>query len=411
MAFGDRDFEIKIRTTADTTGIKQAEAELSKLSKGPPPIPPQWGEAIAGLVPVAELATAAVTAIGVAAYKTLKDISEFSAQLNEELGKQVIALDKASRKWSELATAADSIRDIAQVANSVVPAIEAMEDRTRKLNSTTLTMGQSFQEAGALILGLSQGLPQVWLPYTQALKDAQEEQKKLNDSMIETAATAIESAQQSKEAWDNLGLEPVYKQVEILTAKTQVYHDLIGDLNLRTKEGLELYKIYADALAKVEAALDKATAAQQRENDAIDAAADAFNRKQTADNEARAREKQRADEKAQRDNDKAGEEAARDKEKAGTQAEKDLAGASPQARAILANEQAEQRARNRGDVIAADQFARTADEFRRGATPKQLQEADRIDREMRGVKEGDPAVISELQKQTQKLDGILDAWQ
>ncbi len=54
------------------------------------------------------------------------------------------------------------------------------------------------------------------------------------------------------------------------------------------------------------------------------------------------------------------------------QQEKAYGAASPQAKAILANEKAAQEARARGDANSADQFQKTADQFRKSASPADL---------------------------------------
>jgi hypothetical protein len=382
MAFGDRDFEIKIRTTADTTGIKQTEAELESLGKkSGNAIAPETAGIFEGISAGASLASVAVVAMGAAAYKTIKTISEFNAELNEELDKEVGSLERLEAKWHDVAAAADSLKDVHSLASNVVKEIDKMEDATRKLNAQTLTWSQSMAEAVAVLASFSKD---PYLPMTESLNRAREEQKALTAEIVETGRAALKAAQDSSNAWDRMKNDTanVNENVENLKRSMAAYQEQLSKATDPTE-----IEFYSRKLVELENHLNTLTAIQTKENAAIDAAADAYGRKAEAAETA----------------------ASKERDAAAKQAEKDLASASPQARAILMNEQAAKQAAAEGRERDAEQFAKSADQFRAGHEAASA-EADKINREMKGVQQGDPEVIKALNDIKTASQQLLDAW-
>jgi len=292
---GDQDFNIKVVTTADTTGIRQVSKELDDVTRKeeadfkariaarklewdklrPPPVPPipsapvvsEAGAAAEAATSIATIATGAAVAIG-AGYKKLYSVLQEASKFQETLIANTIAqgneLDKLAIKWTEAAGTAESYADVGRLLSSVTGELEKVADKTREVNTLTTTLTQDFEEFGLTIIRLTSGLPGLWTPFTDALRQAREEQGKLQAVAKETALAMIDVADQSKVAWENLKLEPVTQSVEELTSKLEAYKDSRAGVNRADADAVQQIDFYNKRIVDTESKLKILTSTQDR---------------------------------------------------------------------------------------------------------------------------------------------------
>ncbi len=358
----DVDFNINIRTIADTTGIKltqqgldalkvaalqgnqQAIASLQQLTNA------QKGVAAAGAGNAAELGRLVGTFTGVgiaggvlALVNGLKQASAEIVKIADELDKQGEMLVKHAQLQSEAARHAKDQDDVLKISSATLKDIESTQKKFNELSQKELSAAAKFSDYLQVQLLARQKIAGIG-DYEAAHRVE-----------LETAANQAQSAREQ-------GMR------EVLDAEKAI--------NQTTEEHL--------------ATLDREIKAEEQRKAAAAANTDPGGYVKAANNLASLK-------KEFQDFIKLDEQERQKKEKG---EEKALAGTSSQAKAILANEQAAQAARARGDEKAADQFQKSADEYRKSATPQQLLEASRLSKAF-GV-EGPPKTVEEWRKQQQK---------
>ncbi len=359
---GDVDFNINIRTIADTTGIKltqqgldalkiaalqgnqQAIASLQQLTNA------QKGVASAGAGNAAELGRliGTFTGVGIAGgvlafVNGLKQASAEIAKIADELDKQGGQLVKHVQFYDEQARHAKDIGDALKISDATLKEME--------------TTQKTFTDVSQKELGWAAKMSD----YLQVQLLARQKIAGIGD--YEAAHNAeLQTAQDQMMTARQKGMKEIF--------------DAEKAINRTTQERIEILnrEITLEEQHRVTAASDSDPGGYVK----------AFN------NLARLRKEREEVSKL--------DEQERQKKEKGEQTA--LVGTSSQAKAILANEQAAQAARARGDEKAADQFQKSADEYRKSATPQQLLEASRLSKAF-GV-EGPPKTVEEWRKQQQK---------
>lgn len=231
----EQDFDIKIRTTADATGIKQTEAGLSNLS--------QVGGAL-GLSAVG---------VGLALNKIIRDYGESQLKIAQELDKQLSTLTALAHKWSDIAQAADSAADVQKLGQAGVSAIQAAEAEFNKFQNSTTAWWKQLTDS--IIKGPTFGA-------TIFEKLDNEQSSRLAENVQRTREAAIAATRQAeayKEAFDKRKAGDLGQAVDELNSKIrdlQVTQKAVGIDNIESYVALgrqvEIYKGQLQEIIKLQ---------------------------------------------------------------------------------------------------------------------------------------------------------------
>ncbi len=346
----DQDFNITIRTIADTTGIKltqqgldslkiaalqgnkEAIAALTQLTNA------QKGVASAGAGNAAELgrligqfAGVGIAGSVLAFVNGLKQAASEIEKVSSELDKQGEQLVKHAQLYDEQARNAADVGDVLKVSDATLKDIESTQKKFNEL---------SQQEVG-FAAKISDFLQTQLLSRQRAAGIGDyEAAQQVN---LQTALEQMQSARQK-------GMDELIKAED---ASNQTFEERS---KLLQNEIAEQEKLKQSALDNTDpGGYAKAGNNLVRLNKLLE---------DTNKLEAQRREQESKEQ----------EQNAAEREKDVDFVQKQVQQASPQARRILQNEQAEQIARDQGRDADADAFRRSTDALRRGATPQQQQE-------------------------------------
>lgn len=333
----DQDFNIKVVTTADTTGLRQTSigmAELQKQVQAQNVAAQQMGYQLGQALRI--VAGGAIIAGG---YKFVTQLHEAATQIDkisDGLAKQGGQIVENAKKFAEMSKFAEDNADIIKIGEGALKGVESAHARLLEEASKELTIWQKIADiwaAGFKDKG----------PIAQA-KELAEAQAAQNYEMARTSAIqAIASA-------------------KILEARraSQTYEQTLQELNDRLREQQTLADTHW-AQKDIESYLTAARAAETYK-------------------------KAIADLNAEHD-------------KAVTETEKKIKGADPQVQRILQNEAAARTASAAGRGNDADAFTRSVEALRRGATPQQLEQVQKAESDP-NLLAAIQKLIQETQKQT-----------
>jgi hypothetical protein len=311
----DQDFNIRVVTTADVAGIKRTSDELDKLrthalsgrgfgtSGQLTPVPPELldetaasGEKAAGalektadasLLAGANLTRARQEAIvlareletggnvtrtlgsllgslglsitfaalgGIAVAEAFKSAAEQAEKIHKAIADQVTELDKAATSWERNARSATTIEDVSRIAAETLPILNQIALKNREIQAEQTSATQKFIELFAVGLNPLAGITgNIWRPFTDGLKAAQDEQSKLQESAQATAAAEVGAAQRSEAAWDVTRVEDFGQAVTEVSEKIKSFRDYQASIDLRPGPGFEArmtdYKVTGERVA------------------------------------------------------------------------------------------------------------------------------------------------------------------
>ncbi len=323
----DQDFNIKVVTTADTSGIQQTKAGLTQIQQ----MQAQAKQAAAssGTGPTTEAERAAYQlgqglrvvaggALITAGYQLVTqlrsaatEIEKISASLDKE-GAQIVA---NAQKMSELSKFAQDNADTIKIGEGALKSVESAHARLIEESERELTVWQKIADVWAA--GFKDKGP---IAQAQELAKAQAEQN--YEMARQNAIQAIASA-----------------RINEAKLATESYEETVKRLNDRMRE--------QEALAATHWL-------QQDVNSYLSASRNAENYR-----------KELEQLKAEHD-------------KLTSKTEKYIETADPQVQAILKNEAAMFQARAQGRDRDADLYEKSAQQFRASATPKQLEDVSKI---------------------------------
>lgn len=341
----DQDFNINVRTIADTTGIKLTEEGLRAIK-----IAALQGnkEAITALQNLTAASRQAqneakqsatqigqilgsLTGIGIgtAIYQLVEGLKAASSEIEkiaEDLDKQGAALVQHAQLYGEEARHAKDVGDVLKLSDKTLKDIEATQKTLNDLTGKDLSNWAKFSDFVQQYVGnAQQGV------YTQA-----------RQLEIETALAQLIQARQQ-------GMK------EVLEAEQRSKETLEDHINILVREIL---------------AQDKLKAAAKANNDPGGYV-------QATNNAARLRIELEKVIKLQEERDKAADKTASQK-----QAQEDsfikgaIGGSSAQTKAVLANELAAQRERRAGDERSAELFEKSAAQLEKSMTPEERDELE-----------------------------------
>ncbi len=359
----DQDFNIKVVTTADTSGLVKTREEIQKVreaaekarqdagakalfaaedkAKGPTPSTAPAEQAGSSLT----RAFTAAAGFGYIVARVINGIAEETNKVTVELDKQGEHVVDLGKKWADMARAATSTEDIAKIAASGVKEIDSLTSSINKANQAELTLGQSMVDT----------LVKAFKNTKDAIGPNEELQNNLvlglaliKQEAIAVQAESIELARKNEAAFDANKAKPLADALSDISQKmyeAKNAQDALTREMLKTEGGIKEYDRLSKVLANLTQQTDlltQADAKRQRQAEAANKAA-----------EKELSEKRKFEASA-------------------------LESASPQAKRILENEEAARRARAAGDERSADLFQRSAEQFRKSASPDQQSEASQL---------------------------------
>jgi hypothetical protein len=353
----EQDYIISIRTTADTAGIRQMEAQLKQLGVQVESVQ-KAGEATAGGGGagrgIGALFGVSAVGVGLAVKNLVEGIGNEQVRITQELDKQLTHLTELSQKWAATAASARSQADVEKLALSTLTELEAAQKRMNDYQNAGLGFTKQWADTILSVIQLLGG-PKLGGLFAKAFE---EQAAQLANNVVLTRQAAIAAADlalEYKEAFDEEKAKPFAEAVASITAKIQeaeAAQAAAGTANIEkyTEEGrkVEQYKAQLQEIIQLE---------NQRKHEADETAAE--------------------------------------REKDVDFVQKQIQRASPQARAVLMNEQAAQLARDQGRQRDADLFQQSAERFKQFATPAQKEEI---------------SVLEKLIEQNRLLREIRDTW-
>ncbi len=338
----DQDFNIKVVTTADTTGIRQTSAGFKQIQQDQE----KASQSAAQLVSSQARGFIGAGSFGYIVARVINGIAEETNKVTAELDKQGAHLVELSQKWTDMAKAATSSEDVAKIAASGAKEIEALGKAITNAATPDFSIGQTVVD------NLIKRFMNLGRETEDALGPNEELAKALFDGLaldqqklIEINANAIELGRTFQKAFEKRQAEPLadaLAEVADEMAKAKNEQDALTGAMLKTQAGIDQYNKLSVTLGNLTRQTDLLTASDSR-------------RQRQAEATARAAEKKASDQR---------------------QFEQSaLESASPQAKAILRNEEAARQARAAGDERSADLFQKSAEQFRRSASPDQQSEA------------------------------------
>ncbi len=313
----DQDFNIKVVTTADTSGLRQTSVSMSELQKqiqAQNVAAQQMGYQLGQALRV--VAGGALIAGG---YKFVSQLHEAATQIEKisaSLDKEGAQIVSNAQKMSEMSKFAQDNADIIKIAESSLKGVESAQARMIEESGKELTVWQKISDIWAT--GFKDKGP---IAQAQELAKAQAAQN--FEIARQSAIQAIASA-----------------KINEARRANQTYEETVKELNDRIRE--------QQALAN--------THWQQQDIQSYLSAASAVE-KYT---------KQLEDLKAAHD-------------KAVSETGKKIAAADPQVQAILKQDEAARVAQQEGRSQDAELFTKSAEAFKRGATPQQLEQVKKAE--------------------------------
>ncbi len=385
----DQDFKIKVVTTADTSGIRQTSADLDKLqrqqatftetarreaaAKASTPAGERTEQVGASLT----RSFTAAAGFGYIVAQVINGITKETNKVTEELDKQGAHLVDLSHKWTEMAQAATSAEDIAKIAASGTKEIDALGKAIIKSATPDFSLGQTIVDnLVKRFKNLGRETEDALGPNEELANALFEGLQRDQQQLIEMNARAIELGRTFEKSFEKRQAESLADAIAEIgseMAKAKNEQDALTGAMLRTKGGIDRYNELAQTIANLTRQTDLLTAADAKRQRQAEASAKAA--------EKEASEKRKFQESA-------------------------LETSSPQAKAILAQEEAAKRARAQGDEISAAQFEKSAEAFKRGATPEQLAEAEQLSKAATGgeARPGRKAGVGESQELVDQIE-------
>ncbi len=279
----DQDFNIKVITTADTSGIRQTEAELQRLSRletfmkekaareaaaleterakaskqKPPPVSEEFLPVdTSGLTRLTQGLTV-VTALILNAVRT--GIKEQSA-LNLELEKTTERVSKLTQTWSEQANVAQSQDDISKIVQRALPEIDALTSKIVGANKAAVSFSEGGVEAVASLLNvLSQfagaGSPFDNKQFTAGVEQVNKFFRVLQQRQVEAAGDAVEMGRALEKSLNADKFRNTADVIAETTSSISEMKELMLGLNVHTAEGLKLWNDYRKQVEASEARL------------------------------------------------------------------------------------------------------------------------------------------------------------
>ena len=366
----DVDFNINIRTVADTTGIKltqqgldalkvsalqgnqQAIAALQQLTNA-------QRQAAAGAGNVGELGrlVGTFTGVGIAGgilsfVNGLKQASNEIAKISEDLDKQGEQLVKHAQLFDEQSRHAENTSDVLKVSDATLKDIESTQKKFNELSQQEVGIAaqvSDYLQTQLLARQRAAGIGDYEAAQQRNLQTALEQMQAARQKGMDELIKAEDASNQTFEERSQLLQNEIAEQEKLKQAALDNTDP--GGYAKAGNNLVRLNKLLEDT-NKLEA--------ERREKES--------------------REKEQNDAEREKDRDFVQEQVKR---------------ASPTARSILRNEQSAQIARDQGRDRDAELFQRTADQFKQSATPQQQQEV---------------GVLEKLIEQNGLLREIRDTW-
>ncbi len=357
----DQDFNIKVVTTADTSGLQKTREEIQRVNEAAQKARQDAGAKAlfaaedarkAGTPTTSDAAPTSLTrsfsaaaAFGYIVARVINGIAQETNKVTAELDKQGEHLVDLEHKWTDMAKAATSAEDVAKIAASGTKEIDALGKAIQKAANPDLSIGATMVDS---LVKAFKNTKDAMGPNEQLAQELFKGLQQDQEQLIQMNAHAIELGRTFQDAFDKRKTEPLSDALanvadEMSKAKNE--QDGLTGAMLRTKAGIDRYNELAVILANLTRQTDLLMQADARRERALEAAN-------------RAAEKELSQRRSFE--------------------EDALKSASPQAKAILRNEEAARKARAAGDERTSDLFQKTADRLKQSATPDQQSEASQL---------------------------------
>ncbi len=346
----DQDFNIKVVTTADTTGIRQTEAELKKLQQQQATFA-ETARRQAATTPSEQAAQtgsnltrsfSAAAGFGYIVARVINGIAEETNKVTAELDKQGGHLVDLAHKWTDMAKSATNAEDIGKIAASGVKELDAMTASINKANQAELTLGQSMVDT---LVKAFKNTKDAIGPNEELQNNLVQGLAQIKQQMILQQKEAIELGREYEKTFEENKAKPLRDALEGLSKDIREAKAEQDKLNVSTEGGINRYNELAKKVANSRDQIDKLARADQD--------------RQAAD---KAREKAAAK--------NAEDEQSFIKGAVGT--------SSPQVQRALQQEEAARQAEAVGDSRGADMFRRSSEAFQRGMTGDQQSEFEQL---------------------------------
>ncbi len=404
----DQDFEIKVVTTADTTGIRQTSDALDDLNaKGRQqsergsslrgaflaPVPEELkttadnGEKIAeamekagggslflganltrarseAMILVRELGTGVPTTrtlsslmgslgvgiagaalAGFALNRAITSYGDNQLKINKELDEQLTKLTESAQKWKEIAQAATSLEDVGKLSGDILPSLDAAAKKFRDFQNAGTSWWQDLLDNLIKIPGFVGG------PFEKAFTDMASQLASGTEEIRKQAAAAIKLGEEYSDAFDKEKVRPFNEAITDLNQQLANHRNLQRSLGSENVESWHSEEVIIQRIIKEISQLTQLQAEHQRLRD---------------------------------------------------KTEKYIQTADPQVQAILKNEKAMQDARAQGREQDAAAFERTAQALHKGATPAQEAELSKI--------YGAPEIVEALKQLAADKRSLIELW-
>jgi hypothetical protein len=386
----DQDFNIKVVTTADTSGIREVDASLDTLrarqrslaAQFPQGLPSEEAEAVAESTEKAATETEALAAGGLLAGTNLGKARQEAAVLARELATG----GNVTRTLGSLLGALGPQITVAAIGGLFLfEEIKKIREESQKLIADTAKLGQQLEEnaikaqgavTGArtgddiskVAEGLLSDLEKVHARANelnqQTISFWQKQMEDMREGIIQMSPTVTDAMKQWAHPF-TLELQEAQRQANDMAsfADHEARRRIERSKDFKRQEE-ELTKIpYDEAISKLVKRIEDATQAQN----ALTSSGEDYTRSWLSN--------QAIIDNAKKD--------LRDLAGYHERLEKKIGDPSAQAKAIDRNEEAARRAHAAGQDRDAEMFQKSADAFRRGASPQDLQQVS----ELKGARE------------------------
>jgi hypothetical protein len=224
------DYEIKIRTTADTAGIQQTSAQLRQLEA-------QTKQQTSDAEAAGRIGGRLVGQLlgGLSVFAIIDMVKNLSAEFakvaaeSEKIGAQLV---RNAQKYAEEAKAAETQADVIKIGHSALRDVEAAHERINTVQKERLGIAQEIQDSITHNLIVAMTAAQVDEEtgrFNQQLLD-QKRQQAAQDLEIarQVAAGAIRTSEAYKEAFDRRKAQPINEVIQEL-----IKH--VADLEIQLK--------------------------------------------------------------------------------------------------------------------------------------------------------------------------------
>jgi hypothetical protein len=314
----DQDFNINIRTTADTAGVRQTQAAIEQLKQQTAAA----GAAGGGLESFGSAFGLSAVGVGVALNRAIKAYGDEQVRIAEEAAKHLDLLIASAKKWDDMARAATSMEDVLKLAETATKSVADAQGELLKFQNEGLAGWKEWLDALVTIKGFTSG------PFAKAFEDEANRLADNAERIRDSRRRAVEDAKATAAGFDEEKLKPIDEAYADINAKLQEQERLqeqVGTSNIDSYiaigKQIEIYKAQLKELMDLEKQ-------RKREEEAT-----AQSKQEDVDFWA-----------------------------------KQIRGASPQVQRILQNE--------------AAGFTGVAEALKRGATPGQLQELGPLEKAM-----------------------------